>query len=252
MRIWAVSDLHCEHSPWAPTQVPDNDVMVIAGDLHGCEIDGILKLHAMARWSDRPIVFVPGNHDLFGGRLDEWDGEHRRLLEADVHVLSAGQSVVIDGVRFVGATLWTDFGLADDRYASEAWAAKHMPEYQHVRRPDGSLIWPTDTSAAHQRHRAAIEAVLSQLHAGPTVVVTHHAPSRRSIAGSVDVPDAAFASDLEPMIMQHQPSLWVHGHVHQHHDYAIGNTRILANPRGYQGDEWGEDSGFVEDLVVEV
>ncbi|WP_131798369.1 hypothetical protein [Devosia elaeis] len=177
----------------------------------------------------------------------------RRSPWPRIHVLSSGQSIVIGGVRFVGATLWTDFGLADDLYASESWAAQHMPEYASVWKWDGSdTIWPADTSAAHQRHRAAIEAVLLQPHDGPTVVVTHHAPSRRSLAGIVDIPDAAFASDLEPMIMRHQPSLWVHGHVHQHCDYRLGNTRIIANPRGYQGDDWGENSGFVEDLVVEV
>ena len=174
------------------------------------------------------------------------------MRDRGIHVLSSGQSVVIGATRFVGATLWTDFGLADDRYASEAWAAKHMPEYQRVRRADGALIWPADTSAAHRQHRVAIEAVLSTPHAGPTVVITHHAPSAKSIAGAVDIADAAFASNLEAMITRHQPTLWVHGHVHQHCDYLIGNTRVLANPRGYQGDEWGEDSGFVEDLVVEV
>lgn len=252
MKLWIVSDLHCEHSPWSPTWVPEHDVMVMAGDVYASEIEGILKLHAMARWTAAPIVFVPGNHDFFTGKLDGWEGEHKRLNDADVYVLSSGQHIAIGGVRFVGATLWTDFGLADDRYGSEAWAAKHMPEYQSVRRPDGGLIWPADTSKAHKHHRSAIEAVLSQPHAGPTVVITHHAPSRRSVAGSVDIPDAAFASDLEPMILRHQPALWVHGHVHQHCDYRVGNTRILANPRGYQGDDHGEDSGFVEDLVVEL
>ena len=252
MRLWIVSDLHMDSTFWVPDRIPAHDAMVVAGDVDRSAGDTEQTLLMLARWSPAPIVFVPGNHDVQDVALDAWDRGNEDLLDRGIHVLLSGQSVVIGGVRFVGATLWSDFGLADDRYGSEAWAAKHMPEYGKVRRPDGGLIWPADTRAAHARHRAAIEGVLATLHDGPTVVVTHHAPSRRSIAGSVEVSDAAFASDLEDLIMRYQPTLWVHGHVHQHHDYLIGNTRVLANPRGYEGPDWYEDSGFVEDLVVEI
>jgi Icc-related predicted phosphoesterase len=252
MKLWITSDLHMDSTFWAPNRIPAHDAMVVAGDVDRSAGDTEQTLLMLARWSPAPIVFVPGNHDVHDVALDAWDRGNEDLLDRGIHVLSSGQSVVIDGVRFVGATLWTDFALADDVYSSEAWAARHMPEYQQVRRLTGGLIWPADTSAAHARHRTAIEAVLSTPFAGATVVVTHHAPSRRSIAGSVDIPDAAFASDLEPMILRHQPALWVHGHVHQHNDYRIGNTRVLANPRGYQSDGWAEDSGFIEEVVVEV
>lgn len=252
MKIWAVSDLHMDSTFWVPSRIPGHDVMVVAGDVDKAAAETEQTLLMLARWSPAPLIFTPGNHDVMGVDINAWDRGNEDLCDRGIHVLSAGQYVVIGGVRFVGATLWTDFGLADDIYASEAWAAKLMPEYQHVRRASGGLIWPADTSAAHQRHRTAIDAVLSQSFDGPTVVITHHAPSRRSIAGSVDIADAAFASDLEPVIRQYQPDLWVHGHVHEHHDYRIGNTRLLANPRGYQGPDHGEDSGFIEDLVIEV
>lgn len=252
MRLWIVSDLHMDGTFWVPDRIPPHDVLIIAGDVDQSATATEQTLLMLARWSPASIVFVPGNHDVQDVALDAWDRGNKDLLARGIHVLSSGHSVHIGGVRFVGATLWTDFALVDDVYGSEAWAARHMPEYQRVKIPDGGLIWPADTSAAHVRHRGAIEAVLAQPHNGPTVVVTHHAPSRRSIAGAVEVSDAAFASDLEPMIMRHQPVLWVHGHVHQHHDYRIGNTRILANPRGYEGPDWYEDSGFIEDLVVEV
>ncbi|UYO00185.1 MAG: metallophosphoesterase family protein [Devosia sp.] len=247
-----MSDLHCDSTFWVPDRIPPHHAMIIAGDVDKAAAETEQTLLMLARWSPAPIVFVPGNHDVMSAGLDAWDSGNGDLLDRGIHVLSSGQTVVIEGVRFVGATLWTDFSLADDVFGSEAWAAKHMPEYQRVKKPDGTAIWPADTRAAHAQHRATIDAALSQPFAGPTVVVTHHAPSRRSIAGSVEVSDAAFASDLEPMIMRHQPTLWVHGHVHQHHDYLIGNTRIIANPRGYQGPDHGEDSGFIEDLVVEV
>lgn len=252
MMLWIVSDLHIGRGNfWAP-KVPDHDVMVIAGDVAGDHIDTLLSLFAMARWSEAPIVFAPGNHDYFGVELHGWDGENRRLNDAGVHVLSSGQSIVIDGVRFVGATLWTDFGLVDRIYRSESWAARHMPEYQNVLGPDGGNLWPIHTSDQHVLHLARIEAVLADPFAGPTVVVTHHAPSPRSCWQPLEDSAGAFASDLEDTVRQYQPELWVHGHIHSHSDYHIGSTRILANPRGYQSPDHGEDSDFIEDLVVEV
>lgn len=89
-------------------------------------------------------------------------------------------------------------------------------------------------------------------HDGPTVVVTHHAPSAKSVGVPITAADAAFASDLEETVLRHRPSLWVHGHIRWHSDYVFGDTRVSANPRGYQGDEWGEKSGFIEDFVVDV
>lgn len=251
MKLWIVSDLHCDHYPWMPSRIPMHDVMIIAGDVSNGPLPAQRELFRIGQHTSAPIIFVPGNHDFFGTTLDGIVGK-LRLQRDGINILSSGQSVVIGGVRFVGATLWTDFSLADDVYGSEAWAAQQMPDYAKIRRGDGALIWPADTAAAHLRHRDAIDGVLATPFDGPTVVVTHHAPSRKSIAGRVEISDAAFASNLEDMIRQYQPTLWVHGHVHQHNDYHIGDTRVLANPRGYEGQDWFENSGFVEDLVVDV
>lgn len=252
MKAWIVSDLHCDHMPWTPAAVPDHDVMVVAGDVHDSVIETILELHKIAHWHDRPIVFVPGNHDVFGSTLDAWDSEKPRLLARDVYVLSAGQAIVVDGVRFVGATLWTDFELAGDVYSSQAWAARHMPEYQRAVGPEGDLLWPEHTSAAHELHRAAIDRTLAQPHAGPTVVVTHHAPSGLSCGHQPSIEDAAYASDLSDLIRVRSPTLWVHGHIHRRCDYVLENTRVISNPRGYESNDWSENPEFDPQLVVEV
>lgn len=67
------------------------------------------------------------------------------------------------------------------------------------------------------------------------VVVTHHAPSPRSLRGGqvTGLLDAAYASDLESLILDLQPAAWIHGHVHRSVDYEIGRTRVVSNPLGY-------------------
>jgi Icc-related predicted phosphoesterase len=109
---------------------------------------------------------------------------------------------------------------------------------------------PVDARQAHQATRRYLESELAKEHDGPTVVVTHHAPSPLSVAprflGSPLNP--AFASDLTDMIWQYVPDMWIHGHVHDSFDYLLGDTRVIANPRGY-GDENGS---FDPMLVVEI
>ena len=69
---------------------------------------------------------------------------------------------------------------------------------------------------------------------GPTVVVTHHAPSAGSVADqwADDWCTPAFVSDL-PAEFFAVPCLWVHGHTHTSFDYRVGRCRVVSNPRGY-------------------
>lgn len=250
MRIWITSDLHSDHSRWSPDYVPEHDVMIVAGDIADGMGAAMRELGTLHQRTGRPIVFTPGNHDLFDQHIDAFDQD----LLGPVYTLAVGEHVVINAVRFVGATLWTDWQLNDHEFAAQQWAAMMMPEYNRVFRDDGELIWPINTSDAHDRHRGAIERSLSRRHEGPTVVVTHHAPSPKSLRpGEIrSVEAAAYASNLEQMMMMFGPDLWVHGHTHHCVDFHVGHTRVIANCRGYVRDDWAERTGFVEDLIVEL
>ena len=67
------------------------------------------------------------------------------------------------------------------------------------------------------------------------VVVTHHAPSPKSIRPwfKGDPFNCAFASDLDRVVERYQPGLWIHGHMHDPVDEWLGRTRLVANPAGY-------------------
>jgi Icc-related predicted phosphoesterase len=105
----------------------------------------------------------------------------------------------------------------------------------------GTRLLPSDTLAFHEAAVAWLDRTLAEPHNGPTVVVTHHAPSPRSVPhfyrGSLLSP--AFNSNLEPLIRRYQPELWVHGHTHWSVDYAIGRTRLYSNQKGYPGEATG-------------
>jgi Icc-related predicted phosphoesterase len=96
-----------------------------------------------------------------------------------------------------------------------------------------------------------LAARLSEPFPGPTVVLTHHAPSIRSLepARVSNLLDAAFASDLESLMDGDRVRLWIHGHTHRCVDYAINGTRILSNAAGYPSDP---APGFDPALVIDM
>ena len=256
MRIQVLSDLHLEFGgSGVPQLAPGAEVVVMAGDLAPAKRRSA-RLAARA-WKDAAhILYVPGNHEYYGSRI----AEAQRMLALDcadcgVTLLDTA-AVTIGHVRFIGATLWTDFRLDGEPRELDA----HHAVGQGLNDFAGAIrgaSWKSFTTweAAH-RHaadRAFIEAELAQAEKDglETVVVTHHAPSPRSIpprfAG--DALNPGFASDLEAVIRRFQPALWVHGHMHDAVDAQLGRTRILANPRGY---DRAEAMDFVPDLVVEL
>jgi hypothetical protein len=249
VRLHVLSDLHLEFAPFAPPPV-DADVVVLAGDTH----PGLRSVRwAAEHWPDRPVLLVPGNHEFYGHTYPALV----RKLEAEaetrgphLHVLS-DRAVVIGGVRFLGATLWTDFALLADPAAGMAAAQVQMTDFRRIRvEPRYGKARPTDTVLWHRRSVRWLRETLAGPHDGPTVVVTHHAPSGHSVNPLyADPAAAAYASHLDELVAESGATLWVHGHTHYCVDYPLGGTRVLSNQRGYPDEPVG---GFAPDLVVAV
>ena len=111
---------------------------------------------------------------------------------------------------------------------------------------------PSHATKLHGASRAFIEREVGKSGL-PTVVVTHHAPSERSVnsryaSGPYSALDRAYYSDLDDLVAISNAALWIHGHVHTNFDYEIGNTRVLCNPRGYPG----ENPDWNPAMVIEV
>ncbi len=234
MRIRVLSDLHLEFQDWAPPPAPA-DVVVLAGDIH-VGVDGVSW--ARRHFGQSQIIYVPGNHEFFGGEMGATLQELRRVAGAhDVQLLD-GDAVLIEGVRFLGATLWTDFAF----YGAEppmiaracADARRGMVDYRAIRRPDSTLLQPQDTLAIHQRQAAWLAEQIAQPFTGATVVITHHLPHASSVHAKYagDLLNPAFASDLSALVRE-PVQLWIHGHTHESMDYEVDGTRVVCNPRGY-------------------
>lgn len=264
VKLYVVSDLHFEASPsWDfPLALPTFDVAVIAGDLD-CPLERAVERIATTRcFSGKPVILVPGNHEFDGSIFQDAlaSGAERAAAIPGVHLLHR-RAAIVAGVRFIGATLWTDYEFGGNTRANMIRAGQEMPDHKAIRYREAgghiSRFMPWHTRREHKLDRAFIEHELSLPHEGPTVVVTHHLPSARSIAtrflGSPLNP--AFASNLDDLIEAYRPTLWVHGHSHHAVDYRIGQTRIIGNPKGYgpvQGQPRTDNPGFSESFTIEV
>lgn len=247
MKIRILSDLHLEFAPFeAPAA--DADVVVLAGDA----APGLRGLEwARASFGETPVVYVAGNHEFYRHATPKLTEDLAREAEGStVRFLENGE-VILHGVRFLGCTLWTDFDLFGERISSAAAAQAAMNDFRLIRvSPKFRRFGPGDARTLHLRSVNWLHARLSTPFVGPTVVVTHHAPSIRSSAPERrrDPLTAAYASDLEWML-DGSAALWIHGHTHHCADYTLGGTRVVSNQRGYpHEDAAGFDPAFVIEL----
>ncbi len=253
MKINVLSDLHLSVGA-LDRPANDADVVVLAGD--------ISRPRQAVDWAlgfDKPVLYVPGNHEFYGGSIDGTIEELKVLCAGThVHLLDGGE-VVLGNVRFVGATLWTDFELfAEPRSRVQAidQALRLSRDFSRIRLNGAAsdLFTPADSVSLFRRDASWLDSSLRAPHGGPTVVITHHAPSPMSVhpryAGSLL--NASFVSDAEHLLGAHRASLWIHGHTHDSFDYQVNGTRVVCNPRGYSREGVNENPLFDPDLIVEV
>lgn len=254
MRLWVISDLHLDvNRDGVALADVAADVAVVAGDLmEGCErsIDWLARVIRPRM----PVVFIAGNHEFYGSLYRDEIARGRAVAKAAGIMLLENNWAEIAGVRFVGGTMWTDFALDGRNNVDTAMQFCSRALNDHARIGWDDLVVhrfrPEHARDLHHATRAAISELCAQPFAGPTVVVTHHAPHPRSIAERFQGSpvNAGFASDLTDLIHEARPALWVHGHTHNSFDYRVGATRVVCNPHGYGAENADFDAG----LVIEV
>lgn len=287
MRLLVLSDLHLEfgNSYKVPHGI-EYDAVVLAGDIDSPGHKAVDWARRESTFDGRPVLYVAGNHEFYGSEMAaELAGMRRAAEGSNVHVLDR-DAVVIEGVRFLGCTLWTDFQLPvlrpdvdiarvvlrpDSSFDVDVARALRVANQslndfrcievlapamrQQRAREFRRLLIAEDTLAMHWIDRDWLRRTLAEPFAGPTVVVTHHAPHSASVNYRYgrDLLAPAFVSEL-PESMFAMADLWVHGHTHGTGDYVINNRCwVVSNQRGYRLlDSSFENHLFDPALVVSV
>lgn len=286
MNIQLLSDLHLESHPHFSAQpLAGADVLVLAGDIGSYQLNSDLTRLAvpdfgLARFSPRPVheggagwptpvIFVPGNHEYDGLEFDEAHQRLRQACERWGLIWLEQESVLLQGVRFVGCTLWSDFDALSSAAGTPANAAaapgalaeqlkardKAFRAANFYLRKNHSLQGGAPMLADQVREQALksqrwLRQALATGFDGPTVAVTHFAPSLLSADPRYGLTPgtAGFCNALDDLLPAAQ--LWLHGHLHCPQDYVSRGCRVVANPLGYA--RKGEQKNYRPELLIGV
>lgn len=259
MKLLAMSDLHLEFDEGyfdkygSPiTFDPDLsgvDVLVLAGDVHL----GTKAAEVIRRWAKivKHVIYVLGNHEFYYHDMNNLLDDIKETLKdvPNVHVLER-ESVVLDGVRFLGTTLWTDFDRANP--LTMMAAANRMNDYALIKN-EGRRLFPQDILDIHNLCVDWLAQELNTPFDGKTVVVTHHLPDEVAVhpkwrRRGDPVSWAYFCTDCLELIPK--AHLWIFGHQHESIRAQVGSTLLLSNPRGYAPDAFNPDFDVLETVEL--
>ncbi|MDM1046029.1 metallophosphoesterase [Myroides sp. 1354] len=249
MKIQLISDLHLEFGSGTVLSFDQADLVVFAGDTHlgNKGIEWIKKY-----MPNKKVLYLLGNHEYYKGSYPK---TLYKIIDAtkdtNIHVLE-NSFIDIDDIRFHGCTLWTDFSIFGNPIEYGMLCQSKMSDYKQIKRdPSYSKLRTIDVYQIHQKSRTWLNQSLKESTAKKNVVITHHAPSILSIPEKYksDPVTAAYASNLDDFILEHQPTYWIHGHIHTPCNYKIGETTIICNPHGYLDER---DIGFDKELIIEL
>lgn len=248
MKIQILSDLHLEFGSGL-LNFTNADIVVLAGDVHvGTKgIEWILNTIP-----ETPVIYVLGNHEYYKGAYPKTLDKIRDLAKnTNVHVLE-NEMVTIENINFFGATLWTDFSLFGNPREYGMICQEKMNDYKKIRRyPSYSKLRSIDTFQIHNQSVRWLTKSLEEKQGEFNIVITHHAPSAQSLSEEdKNKPiSCAYASNLEDLIVKHQPNYWIHGHIHTPLNYTIGKTNIICNPHGYIDEPY---NGYEKEFFLEI
>lgn len=285
LKVQPVSDLHLEFesmkkkAPKFSLPLTDSDVIILAGDI-GNKFRGIQFAYKTATKHKKPVIYVLGNHEYYGSVWERYVSKvkvqeeelKKSYPDATVHFLDDDE-VVIGNVRFLGTTLWTNFGINNDNNDSKNIAftfrtvGEKMNDYKKIKSIQNGdtktrKFVPGLVSARHKTHYAWLKSKLATPYDAygaygvlvqKTVIISHHAPLLQCLDPRYKdtLLNAAYASDLSDLLESDNFDLWIYGHVHYGADFMEKNVRFICNPRGYPGEPSGGKK-FDPSLVVEV
>jgi len=258
MKIRLFSDLHLEFSNssyahlWTPSLEDKETTLVLAGDIHvgqfATEFIDDLCNHF------KYVIYICGNHEFYNNEISKVIDYWRRFDQdgpKNFHYLNK-DTRFLDGVRFVGGTMWTGFNKKDP--AVMDYAAWYLNDYKTITEGGKQIT----SSLIYEEHKSFIRYltdILDTPYEGNTVVVTHHSPGNGyRLKEYSDHLIPYYYADLEEFISLYsiyaKVKYWFHGHIHESYDYMIEGTRIVSNPYGYYRE--ATNGGFRHDLILEI
>jgi Icc-related predicted phosphoesterase len=250
-----------EHSPawWIPPENLDVEAILLGGDIHYTphDLGEMLKSIRETQPDATQIVVVAGNGEYVDQELNESRRQYRAAVEAVPNAVFLDDEVVElpTGLRVIGSTLWSH--VADDQIEvyTSMLAGYGLLGVDNIRL-GGRYLTLRDTNELHRHARSFLETQLCSLSSAErdqTIVCTHFWPTLQPWTTPDGQPDSDWyqmtGSDLDALIAEWGPKLWLCGHAHTTHHVTIGTTQISSNPRAGEG-PGNINPDFAESYIV--
>lgn len=262
MKLQVMSDLHLEFGGMR-IENAGADVLVLAGDIfvadyfnrgetspYYSKAEYALKFFRQCCDKFDYVVYIMGNHEHYMGEFNTTIETLRNNLLFSNLIISDNDVFTLKDKKFLAGTMWTNF---DYNPVIANRVSGYLNDYRVIKNKE-SKTWRFTPEDALKEHNKLIY----KFDQGPfDVIITHHAPSFKSRhikwkAGDEGA-NYGYYSHLDDIVMESKASIWIHGHTHDSHDYCIGDTRIVCNPRGYVSSiGTPENREFNPNLVVEI
>lgn len=228
----------------------DADIIILAGDIDK-GIKGVEWAINESKRLNKSIVYVPGNHEYYGFDIPEALAEMRDItMDTNVHVLD-NDSIILQGVRILGTTLWTDYKADKNTIQKTAMEiVSHSLNDHRLISYEGKTFTTQQALALHLKSREWLLQNLNLPFDGPTVVVTHHGPSDTCQHKKYPLSpiSTAFHSQMDDFVGM--ADLWIYGHTHSNLDTLVNGTRLISNQFGYVSHE--ENNDFNSCLTINI
>ena len=207
------------------------DILIVPGDLGNYKtirdnLKDLIDSIKESEYPDKPVIYVPGNHEYYGGNKDMLDPKLMELDIPNLHILME-RAVSVKGITFLGSTGWWD----ESGYKITPDCLNGMNDFYRIgdiRRNENGITWGRKAYAFFKNH-------LEQLKGQKVICVSHNGPSLASIPNRfMGSPlNACFSNDWHHLMKDYRPLIWAHGHTHDSFDYIVNYTRVVCNPFGY-------------------
>lgn len=253
MLIQPFSDIHCYDLSFKPIKT-HADLLICGGDWDMGIRTGEWNDSVILE-QDKLMLKVPGNHDYwntsacFQKTIREWDLYYKSLENKNISYL-INETKIIDGIAFIGSTLWSDFKNNDFLVKMDSNISKDFEKIYQVR---DVLVTPEDIYNKFKEARDFIVSELEKHQDKKCVVITHFPPSIScNITRRITNVGYYWCGQMEDIISIYQPQLWISGHMHNFYDKMMGDTRVIINPAGEVKNGIIQCKSFVHNLVVKI
>jgi len=253
MKIQIISDLHLEFENRSIAKTESN-VIVLAGDIHNTYKRNLNFAGKLVKEHNKPVISVFGNHEFYtSGNVDLDYNKGIELISGtkDLYLLECS-SCIIDNIKFIGCTLWTDFSFntggnvalqEDNAYLAQA----KMTDFRYIRHTNHySRFNAMKCIKLFNKSKLYLKNELSKEHSGKTVIITHFTPHINCMPPKINKlsaiikrkPEYYYVSEVSDIIRDFKFDLWISGHSHYSSKFELfnGEKRFVSNQIGYPGE----------------